>query len=541
MPRQRGWQLGELQRRELRRRRPTPRQPGPARVRRLPTSGRCWPAGSAADRPGRTSAPATSPSAPWCRCGRCRTGWSACSGSTTGCSRAAAHPDGDDVLARDPLVGERDRRGEDRQLLLDALLAATEHLVHHLHRRRRAHRRASGRRRCRSASCWTRSTTPRATPTATRSATRSSSDIRCSRSTPATSPPRPRPRPAVQLRPRRAGRRPRAARRAAAAAAVPAGAAARRRPSRLDLDRLVALLQNPATGFLRQRLDVAVPYRGGRARRRDPGRAGRLAEVGRRRPAARATGWPAIDDDELLQAEWLRGALPPGPLGAARCRRGRRGRADWSTRPPGSGRRSARRSTSGSRWTAGRCWGTVGGRARPHAADRDLQQAVGQGPARRLDPAGRTHRRPAGRRLDRAHRRPRAPESVAPRPAGPRARPRHTLAQLVQLYRRGLREPLPLPVKTGSAYAEARIRFRQQRARGAGQGPQRWATGQGTSQGGRATPRTSRSGDRSCPFETLVAERPHPDERWSDDGTRFGQLAIRLWKPLLAAERLEQL
>jgi exodeoxyribonuclease V gamma subunit len=37
--------------------------------------------------------------------------------------------DGDDVLARDPRVGDRDVRGEDRQLLLDALHAATEHLV----------------------------------------------------------------------------------------------------------------------------------------------------------------------------------------------------------------------------------------------------------------------------------------------------------------------------------------------------------------------------------------------------------------------------
>lgn len=38
-------------------------------------------------------------------------------------------PDGDDVLARDPLTGERDVRSEDRQLLLDALLSATETLV----------------------------------------------------------------------------------------------------------------------------------------------------------------------------------------------------------------------------------------------------------------------------------------------------------------------------------------------------------------------------------------------------------------------------
>ena len=38
-------------------------------------------------------------------------------------------PDGDDVLAREPRLGERDPRSEDRQLFLDALLAAQQHLV----------------------------------------------------------------------------------------------------------------------------------------------------------------------------------------------------------------------------------------------------------------------------------------------------------------------------------------------------------------------------------------------------------------------------
>jgi exodeoxyribonuclease V gamma subunit len=37
--------------------------------------------------------------------------------------------DGDDVLARNPMTGERDVRSEDRQLLVDAIGAATEHLV----------------------------------------------------------------------------------------------------------------------------------------------------------------------------------------------------------------------------------------------------------------------------------------------------------------------------------------------------------------------------------------------------------------------------
>jgi len=39
------------------------------------------------------------------------------------------HVDGDDILARRPRMGERDRRSEDRQLFLDAILAAKEKLV----------------------------------------------------------------------------------------------------------------------------------------------------------------------------------------------------------------------------------------------------------------------------------------------------------------------------------------------------------------------------------------------------------------------------
>ena len=38
-------------------------------------------------------------------------------------------PDGDDLIGREPWVGDRDIRSEDRQLLLDALLAAGDHLV----------------------------------------------------------------------------------------------------------------------------------------------------------------------------------------------------------------------------------------------------------------------------------------------------------------------------------------------------------------------------------------------------------------------------
>jgi exodeoxyribonuclease V gamma subunit len=40
-----------------------------------------------------------------------------------------AHRDGDDLMLRDPRVGDRDPRSEDRQMLLDAVLAATERVI----------------------------------------------------------------------------------------------------------------------------------------------------------------------------------------------------------------------------------------------------------------------------------------------------------------------------------------------------------------------------------------------------------------------------
>ena len=55
--------------------------------------------------------------------------------------------DGDDRLLDDPHVGERDARSEDRQLLLDALMAARRHADRHLHRQRRAHEPAAAARR----------------------------------------------------------------------------------------------------------------------------------------------------------------------------------------------------------------------------------------------------------------------------------------------------------------------------------------------------------------------------------------------------------
>ncbi|MGF0115320.1 exodeoxyribonuclease V subunit gamma [Promicromonospora sp. Marseille-Q5078] len=50
-------------------------------------------------------------------------------GMEDGAFPRSATPDGDDLLARGACLGERDRRSEDRQIFLDALTAAREHLV----------------------------------------------------------------------------------------------------------------------------------------------------------------------------------------------------------------------------------------------------------------------------------------------------------------------------------------------------------------------------------------------------------------------------
>ena len=93
----------------------------------------------------------------------------------------AGEVDGDDVLARRPLVGERDARSEDRQLLLDAIMAATDTLVV-------VHSGADERTGLRRPPAVPLGELLDASPPAHRPT--SSSAIRCSRSTPATSPPR---------------------------------------------------------------------------------------------------------------------------------------------------------------------------------------------------------------------------------------------------------------------------------------------------------------------------------------------------------------
>ena len=245
-----------------------------------------------------------------------------------------------------PHVGDRDPRSEDRQLLLDALLAADRPARRHLHGQRRAHERPApaggpGRRAARRR----RPHGPRGRRPGARAGRRA--------------PPAAAVRPA-QLRPGRARRRPRrgastrsrsqgaralAGERAPTAPFLARSAAGRGRRRCVELDDLVRFVEHPVRAFLRQRLGISV---------------GGLQRRGRRRAAASSsTAWRSGASatgcstallagaaiDACVAAEIARGALPPGRLALpviARVRPGRRARSRPRRGELLDGRRAAR-------------------------------------------------------------------------------------------------------------------------------------------------------------------------------------------------------
>jgi exodeoxyribonuclease V gamma subunit len=114
------------------------------------------------------------------------------------------------------------------------------------------------------------------------------------------------------------------------------------------------------------------------------------------------------------------------------------------------------------------------------------------------------------------------------------------LADLVDLYRRGMREPLPLYCSTSAAWAAAsRANERpHEPARG------RWASSYDDFPGEDAEPEHVVVLGPSRAFEALLEEPPAPDEAGRDwpmgEPNRLGRLATRLWAPLLDHERLRE-
>jgi exodeoxyribonuclease V gamma subunit len=451
--------------------------------------------------------------------------------------------DGDDVLARDAWVGERDPRSEDRQLLLDAICATEDHLVI-------TYTGADER---------TGAPVPPAVPLG---------ELLDALDRTATVAGGARVRDAVTthhpLQPFDSRNFVRGALRTAgpfsfdplghAGAVAAAGPRAEPAPfltsplpplpaGDVQLADLHRLLAHPARGFLRQRLQVAETRDEDEPADALPVEldALELWAVGERVLGERLAG---MDPAACIALEQRLGTLPPGPLGIA-CLQGV-GRAVDTLLQASTLEREHEpesydidvRLADGVRLT-----GTVGG----VRGDVLLSVTYSRLAARHrlqawVDLVALTVAHPTVEwRAVAVGRGRRGPQRSVFEPlASPQAAA--SLAELVEIYRTGLRAPLPLPIKTAAAYAF--LRDRNNGAPAARVGAEKeWLSG--TFPGEQADAEHVLVYGVDAPLAILTTQRPEPGEGgpgWHRDETdRFGLLARRLWGRLLEAETQVQL
>lgn len=435
-------------------------------------------------------------------------------------------PDGDDVLARNPLTGERDVRSEDRQLLLDAITAATDKLVitytgadeHTGHPRPPAVPLAE-----------LIDALDQTTPEPVRQGVvvehplqpfdvKNVEPGRLVPDVPFTFD------PAVPLAARTA-----AGIRCSAKQFIrdPLPAAP---PDDITLIDLLKFFKDPVKGFF-SALNYTLPWEVDEVEDAMPVEIGALQEwaVGDRMLRDMLLG---MDPAKAIEAEWRRGTLPPGQLGW-RVAKQIRDRAIQLAA-------AARQHRDGV----------------PATYDIDLELGEGRRLTGTVTPVfdtatvsvnysklRDTHllqawlplvalatQRPSVEWTARCIGRSRDGERVQQRLLGPPPDPAETLRTLVWLYDIGRREPLPLPIKTSYAWAEKRH---------AGRDPTWYAASKWASQkypGENAEPGSVRVWGPHAPLDVLLGE-PRPGEEIDGENTRLGALAARLWLPLLRAER----
>jgi exodeoxyribonuclease V gamma subunit len=109
------------------------------------------------------------------------------------------------------------------------------------------------------------------------------------------------------------------------------------------------------------------------------------------------------------------------------------------------------------------------------------------------------------------------------------------LGELLDLYRRGMREPVPIYCRTTAAWARGSATKRE------GLAAKQW-TSEWNYPKEDADPEHKQVLGGVVPFARLLEESPRPDENgdgWdADEETRFGRYARRLWSGLLAHEKV---
>ncbi len=444
-------------------------------------------------------------------------------------------PDGDDILARDPRTGERDPRSEDRQLFLDAICAAQEHLI-------LAYTGADPRRGAEVPPCVPLGELLDALDATALAADGGSAVRQLVQRHPLQSFDRRNFVPGVLgvhgpfsfdpsgLAGARAAARPRIE----VPPLVPAPLAAAAHADIISLDDLVRFLQHPVKAFLRQRLGIGTATGDD-----DPDDALTVEldglqgwAIGERVLRGALAGvQPAV----LARLEGLRGELPPGPLGARAWRRiGIR--VDSLLKACAAERVQAARAIDiavpleDGRMLAGTVGGvrgdtilsvsysTLAPKHRLTAWVRYLAATAGSAAT-----GAEFHAVTVGREGDHAGR------SVLHGVEATQAR--RVLAELISLRDAGLREPLPLALATSAEYARRRSR--------------RMSVDNALA-GARTSWETDRfAPDRDDPEHVLVFGAQTPLERlladsvgepYPDETTRFGALARIVWTPLLDAE-----
>ncbi|HMJ03815.1 MAG TPA: hypothetical protein VK506_12795, partial [Conexibacter sp.] len=463
--------------------------------------------------------------------------------------------DGDDLLLGQPLVGDRDRRSEDRQIVLDALMAATDRLVI-------------------AYTDWNERANAPLSPAAPVAVLLDVVDRTVQldgdwRERPHVR----RPRDAVTLqhplqpfaaqsftpggllpdRPWSFDRTALGGARALAAAPAPRppfldAPLAAPEERLIDLDDLVAFARSPIRAFLRQRLGMAAARRAADVRDElaielD---ARERSRVGERLLAARLAG---VEPEAAIAAERARGVLPPGRIGTmvldelihdlnavlGLAREQRAMEADATV--------DVRIDLPDGRTLAGAVAGVAG--------DRLVDVAFARvGPGRRLAAwvrllaltAAEPERAVTAVTVGRARRDPIPTDArtsvaligaLAAEPAVRRALALEQLAALVALYDRGMREPLPIYPETSAAHVTP------------WQHPETAWEGHWTRAGARV-PGEQDDVDHlvvlgeQVPFAELLREPPRADEvgaGWDErEPTRFGRYARRWWSGLLAFE-----
>ena len=446
-----------------------------------------------------------------------------------------AREDGDNILAREPAVGERDPRSEDRQLMLDALMAATEKVVITY----TGADERTGQRRPPAVPLGELLDTLDDTATAVSGTVREHVVVR--------HPLQPfdarTVTPAALGTPGRSFTFDPAALKGASAAAGPRHQVPVFLPSPLpkmprqdiDLTALSALLTHPAKGFLKQRLDVGVRFEEDDPSDALPVELDALEKwgVGNRLLRDRLAG---ISEADCRQAEWRRGVLPPGPLGvrtledvlndlrplvdrtAALRAKPRRTVDVTATLDDG---RQLRGTVSGVHDTVlvGVSFSKLGAAAR-------LKAWINIVALTATDPDTPWGAATVGRG------RVGQPQCATLTPLT-RQQATEVLEQLVELYDRGLREPLPIPVKTAAEYASIRFGGADPSEAHA-RAKMKWTSGK--------FPGEDDDGAHlqvwgpHAPFDTLLTAL-RPDEVSGGEPDRFAELATRLWFPLLEHEQ----